>query len=266
LDRSTRNPNKIGFINEFVLGNYVAKNIIKSTEWFADDWNFLEPAILSYKPRSVKTKNILWEKIQELTPYIDLTNRVFTSLNLLNNINFEIQDGEVDSLPISDAEIGRNIVRNIIFNECTFSRCKFNLSNLDEVTFLNCRFYECKIINEHINGHIHMLAPQGDSNFINEIKALTQLNTDDSEDIDTAYSEAEKSVLEKFWPVGRETITYKHRPIKGICVRSGGVSPEEMFKAVGTLKKKHLLIEPRSPSFVEINFDRINEIKEALGR
>lgn len=58
LDRSGSENQGIGFVNEFVLGNFVSENIIndKSNEWIGDK-RFIEPAVQSYMPRIDDEKN-----------------------------------------------------------------------------------------------------------------------------------------------------------------------------------------------------------------
>lgn len=266
LDRSVRYPNKIGFVNEFVLGNYVAKNVIRSVSWENDDWNFLEPAILSFRPRSVESRDVLWQKLQFSLEFLDFTKRVSTSLILRKSICMELFEGEVDGLLISDVIVGEFPIKYFQFNDCAFTRCRFDLSKFEEVTFLNCRFYDCQISNDTPGGDVHLLGVQGDLLFLEDFRKATnyELNVEDLDVLE--FNEAERAVLEKFWPVGRETITFKHRPIKGVCIRSGSCTPEAMYRAVASLKRKKLLLEPRSSSFVEINFEKINEIRSALGR
>lgn len=268
LDRSARNPNKIGFVNDFVLGNYVARNITTSKDWLNDDWNFLEVAIQSFRPRSEKTRLALWEKVSYTLDFLNLTDKITAALALRRSIDFDILNGEVNSLTFDNVVIGNNKVQTIQFNDCTFKNCIFDVSKISDVNFLNCRIFDCDIINIEPKNDIHLLGCQGDPSSLNAFKSITPKLTEYQDD-DSAtdyFSDAEKAVLEKFWPVGRETITYKHRPIKGICIRSGNITPEEMYAAVSSLKRRKLLLEPRSSSFVEINFDQINKIKEILGR
>ena len=267
LDRSTRNPNKIGFVNDFVLGNYVAHNIVNQKEWLNDDWSFLEPAIISYRPRSEKTRLELWSKLHETLEFVNLTNKISTALILKKSIDFDVHNGEVNSLAFTDVIIGAKKIQTTQFNDCTFKSCIFDINNIADINFLNCRFFDCDLINVMQKNDIYLLGCQGDSRSLDAFKLITTKPIESPDGLMShEFPEAEKAVLEKFWPVGRETITFKHRPIKGICIRSGNITPEEMYGAVATLKRKKLLTEPRSASFVEINFERINEIKEILGR
>lgn len=267
LDRSSRNPNKIGFVNDFVLGNYIAKNITE--DWLNDDWSFLEPAIYSFRPRAERTRLDLWEKIACVLDFLSLTNKITAALILKKAIDFDISNDEINSVTFDGVVIGGSQVQTIQFNDCTFKSCTFDFSKMNDVNFLNCRIFDCKISNPEQKKEIYLLGCEGDNLSLDMFKEITPKSTEDQSSDDSVrdfFSDAEKAVLEKFWPVGRETITHKHRPIKGICIRSGSITPEGMYLAVSSLKRRKLLVEPRSSSFVEINFDYINEIKEILGR
>lgn len=266
LDRSSRNPNKISFVNEFVLGNYVGRNILKQNDWLNDDWSFLEPTLISYSPRSASTREKLWKKLEETSNFLNYTNRSVLHLTLKKSYELFIENGEIESIEFNNILIGKKLINNSIFNECVFNNCIFNLSNLQKTTFLNCRFFNCSLEENFRNDTVFLLGPDGDIEFIKNLKSLIRSEKNEELPQEEKISAAEKFVLEKFWPKGRDSITYKHRPIKGICTNNAHVSPEELYEAIFSLKRRQILLEPRSSSFVEINFEKTSEIKELLGR
>lgn len=267
LDRSSRNPNKIGFINEFVLGHYVAKVIANEDNWMSDDWSFIEPCILAYMPRSIDSKEELYRKISSSLEHLDNTRRVHSSSALRGKIDFDLISGEVNNLVIRNIVIGDYRVEKVQFNECTFTECEFSLNNFLDVSFLNCQFYDCSIKNEHFVGSIHILGCSGDSQFINEISELSKSRRNDHhQEAQAEYNEAEVHVITRFWPIGRDTISHKHRPIKGIVSSHGALSVDDVYEAIYSLKKKEILVEPISAGFLEINFEKIHEIRKALGK
>lgn len=76
LDRSTNDPTKIGFVNEFALGNYVAQNVISTDDWLDDDPRFIDPAVRSYAPRTQESKDQLFKGLESSLPYLDLTSQM----------------------------------------------------------------------------------------------------------------------------------------------------------------------------------------------
>ncbi|NOU40220.1 MAG: hypothetical protein HOO85_03005 [Methylotenera sp.] len=264
LDRSIRESNKIGFINEFVLGHYVSENIIRSQDWLSDDMRFIEPAIISYQPRNEVVRMNLWGKLKNSIEFLSTSSRIDISIKLQQAIVFEMENEDAEGLIFEKTIIGTKSISNFQFNDCIFKNCKFILENLKDVTFLNCKFYGNTISPNKAGGIIYVLGGSGDNDFINSLNFAEQDNSDLIQ-IDTD-KEIQKFVLEKFWPLGRDTIVHKHRPVKGLCNAGGTYNAHQIYRAIEQLKKMGLLFEPRSHHFVEINFDEIAELRNILGR
>lgn len=264
LDRSAQEPNKIGFINEFVFGHFIAKNIFAAKEWLNDDLRFIEPAVISYKPRKQEQREKLLMKLKDSMEFLTITDRFDLSKNLDHTINFDLADGEIEGLEIDHVKIGSNHVRNFQFNECSFVDCEFDMERFQQVTFLNCRFYRNKFSNNCSIGPVHVLAAIGDQEFIKSLSTAYQVDVQvqppERQDL------AERYVLEKFWPIGKDMLMHKHRPIKGLCAGGAGFRSEELYDAIQSLKKKGILLSPMQVSFVEVNFEMMSVIKKVLER
>jgi hypothetical protein len=263
LDRSSKEENKIGFINEFVLGYFVSKNILKQAEWLNDDLRFLEPAVSSYQPRTAEDKTLLLEKIRNSLEFTSISYRIDFTSKLIGAIDFMLSADEAEGLELESVQIGLKTISDFQFNDCVFRDCYFLLSELSNVTFLNCRFYGDNSASSTPGGPIYILGDQGDSSFLRD--AIQETFTEHEPAVQRAEL-VERLVLEKFWPIGREKLMHKHRPISGICAGSRDFKPNELYDAVFRLKKMGLLLQPQQASFVEINFERISDIREILGR
>lgn len=265
LDKSAGDNSKIGFINEFVFGNFVAENILASSDWFNDDLRFVEPAVISYRPRGGETRQQLSEALSGVMEFLDWNSRVSFSCSLTNRIDFPLVDGEVDGLVIEGLEIGEEAVSQFLFNECTFKDCRIRLASLTDVTFLNCRFFGGAVISGGGGGSVHVLGCSGDGELTSQIAAVL---VDDSSEINSAPSlecSVDRYILEKFWPVGTLNF-HRRRPIKGICGVNNEFSPEQLYEGINSLKRRGIIFEPSKPSFVELSIDRIGEIRAILGR
>jgi hypothetical protein len=264
LDRSNSEPNKIGFINEFAFGNYIGKVILESKDFLNDDLRFIEPTAISYQPRSLATKQSLWVKLKPSLDFLTSTDQIDISARIHGRIDFPLISSEAQHLTLDSLDLGEDKIENFIFNECTFTNCTFYPSKLKDITFLNCRFFDNSVRAEKSGGLIHVLGGQGNSETID---LLISSNTPDAKITPPNRHEiAERFVLEKFWPVGRTTISHKHRPIKGIVSNCGELRPEEVYDAVDSLKKRNILLEPIHTAFVEINFNEIGAIREILNK
>jgi len=264
LDRSNKEENKIGFINEFVLGYFVAANIFKDEEWLNDDIRFLEPAVTSYRPRTPPERQQLLDRIRQSLDFTPISYKADFTARLIGAVDFPLQSEEAEGLEFDSVKFGQREIENFQFNDCTFRNCEFVLDNASCVTFLNCKFYGGNVAIGIPVGPIYVLGEIGDCDFLKT--ALATANSVFSENPPSQSNLLERHVLEKFWPVGREKLMHKHRPISGICNGHGGFRPDEIFESIHELKKKGILLQPNSASFVELNFDRLLEIRQILGR
>jgi len=264
LDRSNSEPNKIGFINEFAFGNYIGQFILGSKDFLNDDMRFIEPTAIAYQPRSISVRRDLWKKLKPSLEFLSTTDQIDISSRIHGKIDVLLVNSEAQNLSLDALWFGEEIIENFIFNECTFTNCTFSPSKFNEVTFLNCKFFDNIVNQEKSYGLIHVLGGHGNENTID---LLIQSNTPDTYTAPPDRQRlVEKFVLEKFWPVGRDMISHKHRPIKGIVSNCGEFKPEEVYKSIDSLKRNKILLEPMQPAFVEINFDEINAIKAILNR
>lgn len=264
LDRSGREPNKIGFVNEFVFGHFIAQAMLKNTDWLSDDLRFIEPAVISYQPRSTDAKEALWNRLSPSIEFLSVSDRIDITIRLRGEIDFDLFDDEAQGLEISDVVIGNHAITNFQFNECVFKKCTLDVSKMSNVTFLNCRYYDSKVLEGPSLGPLHELGGVGDQDVI---EALITSNSAPTEEIQPDRQLLlDRFVLEKFWPIGRETVTHKHRPIKGICANAGEFNPHELYRTIASLKKRGILLEPMQVAFVEINFNEMLNIREILGR
>ncbi|WP_084455203.1 NACHT domain-containing protein [Comamonas composti] len=263
LDRSSKEESKIGFINEFVLGYFVSTNILRHPDWLNDDIRFLEPAVTSYGPRSNDEKAMLLDRIRNSLEFTSVSYRIDFTAKLSGGVDFLLSSDEAEGLDLANVSLGTLPISDFQFNDCTFRNCQFLLSTMANVTFLNCKFYGSNTAVGISDGKIYLLGESGDTVFLRD---AIQSNVAEPEQLEDYSQLTERHVLEKFWPIGREKLMHKHRPISGICTASGEYKPNEMFEAVVRLKKAGLLLQPNHASFVELNFERLPEIRQILGR
>ncbi|MFQ2185273.1 NACHT domain-containing protein [Aeromonas hydrophila] len=267
FDRSNSDENKIEFINEFVFGNFIATNIINSqTDWIASDERFVEPAVLSYAPRDNLSRNLLWQQLNLMKDFIDPSSRMKFESILTDSINDVAYDNsEITSLNIKGIPIfSSGKIQHSIFNDCVFTRSVIDFSNFKDVTFLNCRFWDCNL----------ELEDELDINFFdcksNDI--LMTYGTDDNieqqeKTLEYGYtlSAVEHHILDKIWPIGNNSIERLHHFV-GQIIKSDEFSKKEMLKGIRKLKQAGYLHDAKSTNFIAINKDKISEIKNLLGR
>ncbi len=266
LDRKGKDSQGIGFVNEFVLGNFCADNIISddTMEWDGDK-RFIEPAIQSYLPRTQEERDLLWESLKFVLEFINGCDKLKYNFMLTREMRMELNAETVEELVLSDANLGELAhITDTVFISCKFSGCDFTIDNIKNTTFINCDFYQCTVTDPDGNGNdnIHFAGCNADNEFI----AL--INSEDEEvemNSSNGFDASEIYVLEKFYPRGSQTF-HKHRAIGAICSQNKMFKHYEITRSIERLKKKGYLSIPDKRSFLEINIDLIGEIKTALGR
>jgi len=265
LDRSNVDNIGIGFINEFVLGNFCAENIInEEEEFFADDIRFISPAVTSYIPRVDDEKQKLWKALSFVLSFVDESEKIKYMLALNNEIVDDINNATIENLIIKDIVLGGNInIEKVLFINCNFTNIILDNLKMTDVSFVDCSFYESKIINMDNDTSISLLGCSSDNNI--EDLLIKDINDDNSLNPQDNDKACEIFILEKFWPKGRVTF-FKHRHIKGIYTGHSNFSHKDILKAFDRLRKKDFILQPNKVSFAELNTERISEIKDYMGR
>lgn len=266
LDRKGKDSQGIGFVNEFVLGNFCADNIISddTMEWDGDK-RFIEPAIQSYLPRTTDERDLLWESLKFVLEFINGCDKIRYNFMLTREMRMELNAETVEELVLSNANLGDLApIIDVVFVSCKFSDCDFTIENIKNTTFINCDFYQCTVTDPDGSGSddVHFAGCNADNEFITLVNFEDEdLETDSSNELDAS----EIYVLEKFYPRGSHTF-HKHRAIGAICSQNKMFNHYDITRAIERLKKKGYLSVPDKRSFLEINLDLIRDIKTALGR
>ncbi len=261
LDKQTTD-NNIGFVNEFVLGNFSADIMQEhpENEW-SGEGTFIEPAVLSYVPRSDEEKKKLWNAIKFANNFLDVNEQILNDIRLNNKLTIDILGEGVNEINFEGLAVAENTyIKNSVFSNCIFRNVTFNLENITGSSFVECLFYDCEVEGIEEKPDIYFYGCTSNNEILNQIF---------DEDVETDYKSDEVDdcdifVLRAFKPVGSEKI-HKHRPIKAICSNHNKYSPKQIFKSIQKLKKMEYLLTPDKKSFVEFNFEYVSQIKEMLG-
>lgn len=264
LDRSSEESQGIGFINEFVLGNFAADVIIENNdgEWVGDK-RFMEPAILSYAPRTIQQRQTLWAALEFAMEFASGQEKLLISIKLNDSLQMRIKDETVEDAKIQDVILGDGYpIVNTIFIDCKFTNTLFNFQNITNVTFMNCDFFNCGQKGTEQFENIFIKSCTTDNGFL-----LPEINYETSVAVTekSVLSDSEIFILERFWPKGRQTFT-KHKAIKALLQISNEHSYGNLLEAITSLKQQELLTVPAKKSFLELNVEKISVIKKVLGK
>lgn len=258
LDRCSVDTSKIGFVNDFALGNYVANSILADTEWMCDDMRFIDPAVRSFAPRGAVARESLFSGLAHSLPFLDTTAQVEVTAELVRKLPSELVNSEAEGLELNSIAVGATPVENFQFNECTFRGCDLRRSGLKSVTFLNCRFFQCTVSDAERGGPVHVLGGTSDP----DIAVLLVGSKADVQDspVDRELL-ADNVLLRKFWPIGESVFSKPSRPIfkvvKFLCQSSSDISSAELYASLERLKRRGLLVELNKNNLVTLNIDAL---------
>lgn len=258
LDRSSIDTSKIGFVNDFALGNYVANNVLAHPEWMCDDMRFIDPAVRSFSPRSASAREALFAGLAHSLPFLDTTAQIEVTAELVRKLPAELINGEAEGLELNSIAVGVTDVENFQFNECTFRGCELRRSGLKSVTFLNCRFFECAVIGAELGGPVYVLGGMSDPDVVNLLVGANTVMKGSPVDRELL---ADNVLLRKFWPIGESVFSKPSRPIfklvKFLCQPSSDISSAELYASLDRLKRRGLLIELNKNNLVTLNLDEL---------
>lgn len=264
LDRKGDNDNQIGFVNDFMLGSFVGKNLLdQGDSWFGTE-RFVDFVLTAYLSRSEDTRRLIYEVLQKsLLDLLDEEKQIF-----IDNYMFGMINHDFSELFFSELEFRKNLNNNKTLRNCVFSDCEFheidfetelNQPHTEMLFFINCSFYNYRMTTEmiaakSINFTNCSFTPDFSNDGIQE-QEFTQEYIDPYQ----------KKVLERFWQSGRDRfIPHKRHG----TLRLGIPSEEIQFvdEAIKELIRKNYIIERRGQHSLELNINYLKEIKEILQR
>ncbi|RNM04651.1 NACHT domain-containing protein [Dickeya undicola] len=264
LDRSSTDE-KIGFVNDFVLGHFVGMDLLSTDgEWLADSI-FVEAAVNSFSSRTQASRLDVWDRLQESLKYLNDDERVTLELALLDRVTGVYRNSQFKDINFDTENLfATGSVEYCYFNECIFKNCTIDFSIFKSNTFISCCFYNCKTININLNNDF--ILPIMDEISREELSSCL----DTSSITEKKPSEEDKIkayILEKFWPIGKETIAFAHRPLF-IFYRGSTYPTNEISITIDNLRKSGLIVSAKRKNWVglDISGHNIQTIKEILGR
>lgn len=259
LDRISLQDSQIGFINDFIFGEMIVRAILNGVlppnELLG---KFLDIAVTACSSTGADRRELFFEAIRPTLMNETAQRRVNTTLILLNSIT-EDYDGEYfdgicfnNAMNLSKAKT----FKNCFFSDCVFMNCVINTDTFIACQFYNCSFYEntisqgnvvnCELIFTKCEGHeeLKSIAYRGQSPIIDAI-------------------DFERKILEQFWKPGYD----RAEPNRSYHTLLRGFSQTDRQKALGAIESlisKEILIE--RIRVIELNFEKMNEIREILQR
>lgn len=256
LDRKSQNIQIIGFLNDFIFGNFIAEAILgEQLDPSKVNSKYIELAATSFAVKRETAREELYKKIESMIQQLDVSERIVIDMNLKGKSVGKYEDGLIGFETFSDRfqfDASSRFV-NVCFSQCIFNEVELHNSIFDNCQFVNCQFYNCNLVkDDQKQNSMQFIACNG----IDEWKDITEKETSDGRDY-------EKIVLEQYWRPGRANADPRHTYrtlLKGLATE------EYVFvdEAISNLKNRGILTT-KGP-YLALNMKMMNEIRDTLGR
>ncbi|MDC5720151.1 NACHT domain-containing protein [Vibrio europaeus] len=266
FDRSNQGEGRIEFVNEFVFGNFIAESILQcQDEWMASDERFVEPAVLSYLPRNLRERERLWDSLAPMNEFLSPSDRFKYELSMLGEIGSATYDQcSIMSVNVQQYKLFESVsVQAISFSDCTFTDIEFVAKNMQNVTFINCKFYGCSIDGDLSSAESFVFLNCFDNNgFINDVEGYKP--QEEEEELD----ELTRLILERYWRVGSAQIDRLHIPLSSIykVCQQQGYTKRQITLEIKRMKSRKILKDATDGEYIAIDKNSIVTIKDMLGK
>lgn len=265
LDRISLNSNSIGFINEFIFGILIGDAILEGDLKIGEVTDkYLSCLLTAFVVESVSKREKLYKIISDSEIQMSTEQKLVLDMRLINELKHDFVDEYISDMVFKSVF---NMKTQHYFYNCIFSSCTFEKNEIENVLFegchfINCIFYDLKVAD--------VGAVEEESLFISctgheELNTVlhntlsTQLRKEDNKD-EKYY---EKLVLEQYWMKGSNLA----EPRKTYRTLFKGIKQQEkanVLIAIEALINRKVL--RRLTYCMELNFSKMTEIKEILGR
>lgn len=186
LDR--KKNNNIGFINEFVFGILIGRNLIenKYQEHYGDEFTniisqeFAQIALSAFKVQPNERRKLLWNVFHDNSFDYDSHFLFYRDVYLIEELKSKYKGGIIEGYCAENLLfIETNQFEDYIFNYCNFEGCLFSKCAFINTSFVNCKFFNCSW--------------DDNANPINGNRVYFAGSTSNNDFIDTSYKEDESS-------------------------------------------------------------------------
>ncbi|MDR2937525.1 MAG: NACHT domain-containing protein [Prevotellaceae bacterium] len=252
LDR--KQHDNVGFINEFILGILIGRNLIEDkyqkhypqnfTNVITQDFAYL--AVSAFKVQPQDRRNLLWAKLKENHfPY----NAKFCfdrDLYLKNEFIDSYNDIFVEDMSFSkmvftkDRQFQNSIISNCKFDDCTFDKYAFDNSG-----FINCKFFNCQWTDDSCHKGTTMYITGCESN--NDFESKLYEHEEQTE----TQIDVEELILRKFVKSSSKVNSMRKLSTIKNSLKEENITMREIEKAINSLKKNAYIVINGDTCFIQ---------------
>lgn len=260
LDRKGRNESQIGFINDFVLGILIGEIICETPiSKIEKDYSFymLDLACTAYKVQNVKNKSSLWEKVNQVSHKLQPSSIFNYDITLKEQLTrnysgLTLYDSTYYNITFKDYSI-----KETAFLNCYFKNCYFDSSIFKGVSFIDCTFDACGVINEEFIDSSRNVSTV--KCIMKDCHIIEHYNYPPPEE-EHIFNVLELKILDKIFSIS----TTKSHHIINVIRSFEKNQQKEITRSLESLEKRNFILI--RGNHINFNINKISTIKSELGR
>ncbi len=252
LDR--KQHDNIGFVNEFILGILIGRNLIEKkyqehhptsfTNIITQDFAYL--AISAFKVQPQERRDSLWDVLYSNTFPYDNKFKFYRDFYLKNKFIDKYNEVLIEDISFTNIDfVAEALFKNSIISNCKFFNCRFNRLSFDNSGFVNCKFYDCHWEGNSLERKSNMYITGCESNNNFDCSLYEGL-----EWIETQI-DVEELIFRKFIRSASKINSMKRLSSIRESLRGLNVGILDIEKAISSLKKKAYIVINGDNCFIQ---------------
>lgn len=257
LDRVSNTSNKIGFINDFIFGYFIANSVIMNKLNINDMLNekYILDSTDAFATMSEEKRETFYSKIKQIVDILSPTQKLEIHRNLLRKNNDNFENVTFHNFVFNNMEIEKYEFKNCIFTACTFDHSNIDSNIFKDCMFIDCKFFECVFVEPRDDNNLIFTRCKGNEKMLFENSHDNVLNFETQD-----YS---RRTLELIWPIGR--VWAKQRIHEANLFKNVSFEDRKKYiRAIESLITDGLIVN--NEGFLSLVYEKMNEIKFILGR
>ncbi|WP_373763833.1 NACHT domain-containing protein [Porphyromonas loveana] len=246
-----RKEEKVGFLNDFVLGFLLMEAFIhysKDRE-FKDflketSYSFLDKSLIAAAVRCENAKRLFWEVLQG-HPAVTIDQMLRVDLVLTGKTQQSISVCSFTSETFLECLIGteKGSIRECTFSSVNFISCTLDFNFIEDCAFVNCKFENCEFKGSNDNNHFwncieipnsFLSISENEENEENEGQEISDIGL-------------QLQVLENFFQVDKRT---RRMRLISRLRKEMGLEEKNLKKVLGFLEHKRMILFNGDKSFI----------------
>ena len=252
LDR--KQHGNVGFINEFVFGILIGRNLIEKkyqehypasfTNIITQDFAYL--AISAFKVQPKERQEDLWVVLKDNPFPFDDKFKFYRDLYLKNDFIDNYNDILIEEISFSQMNFTKNKqFQNSIISNCKFFDCTFDKATFNNSGFINCKFYDCEWTDDSMNKEGNMYITGCESNNKFDILLYEQKEQDENQ------IDVEELILRKFVKSISKVNSMRRFSLMRESLKEKEVRMQDFENAITSLKRNGYIIINGDNCFIQ---------------